>query len=1212
MTQPAHILIADDAPDQRIVLRAALERAGYSVDIASNGVEALEKARKTVPDLVIADVLMPEMDGFALCRELKDDPSLAGIPVVFHTASYLDERDLDLGRSLGAAHYLLKPVDFKKMLGVVAEVLAREPVAHEERSASDDDFERLHAQTLARQLDRKVRELEEERKALRASEHLLRDVTEAASDWIWETDEQHRFTNLSDRFYELTGVDPARVLGRTRWGMGGPATDPEALLTNRNQMEQHEPFRDFVYQTGLDTSGGRLRHFKVSGKPIFDEFDAFLGYRGIGADITQQVEAEQELEESRRTLHNLMENLPGMAFRSRNDRKWTMEFVSSGVIGLTGHRPEDLIGNNKVCFADLIHPDDRDEVWHEVQSSAWSGRSFQLTYRLLTAPGEERWVLMQGSGVMAADGTVAAVEGVMLDVTERKQTEQALSALAESTSEPGDEDFIRHCLQALAETYRARYAFIGVFYGKDRTRLHTAAFWSDGQFLGDRIYTLAGTPGEEILARRTQLVSRNARRRFSQDALLQEFEVESVFGMPLTASDGKDLGLVAVMDTRPMRPSVWARPALGIFANRLSLELERQRADEQIRRSRELLRLTLENAPIGIGAADVRGRVVSVNPEFCSIIGYGAEELLRMSVQDLVHPDDLAATVASNRALITGKVPSYEREVRFQRKGGQTIDAYVRVGLVHDAEGEPLMTVGQVEDITERKRTERALRESEERLRAFYDNTPSEIYLKDAEGRYVLVNRHFERTHALSKEQLLGKKPDDIYDEALAKRVMAHDRTVLETGKVMSAEYEVPLVDGIHTLITIKFPIPGASGGVAGIGAISTDITERKEAENEAQRVRQFLKDIIDSMPSVLVGVDQDGAVTRWNLGAAQLTGIESEEAIGRLVVDLLPQLSERWEAVLEAIATKSPFKEERLQWMVDGTSRFAELMVYPLTGAGTAGGVIRLDDVTSRVRMEEMMVQTEKMLSVGGLAAGMAHEINNPLGAILQSCQNVLRRISPELERNRQVADDLGLDLEAMQTYFEQREVLGFLHGIQDAGKRAARIVSDMLTFSRKSEAELVPANLHDLLDTALRLAGSDYDLKKRYDLKQIDIRREYSPEVGEVKCDPTEIEQVILNLVRNAAQAMTESGSGRFITLRTGRDGDHVRIDVIDNGPGMDEKTRKRVFEPFFTTKEVGVGTGLGLAVSYFIVTEQHKGTMSVHSAPGLGTRFTLRLPL
>jgi len=222
------------------------------------------------------------------------------------------------------------------------------------------------------------------------------------------------------------------------------------------------------------------------------------------------------------------------------------------------------------------------------------------------------------------------------------------------------------------------------------------------------------------------------------------------------------------------------------------------------------------------------------------------------------------------------------------------------------------------------------------------------------------------------------------------------------------------------------------------------------------------------------------------------------------------------------------------------------------------------------------------------------------------------LRRISPELEKNRQVADDLGLDLEAMQTYFEQREVLGFLHGIQDAGKRAARIVSDMLTFSRKSEAELVPANLHDLLDTALRLADSDYDLKRRYDLKQIDIRREYSPEVGEVKCDPTEIEQVILNLVRNAAQAMTESGSGRFITLRTGRDGDHVRIDVIDNGPGMDEKTRKRVFEPFFTTKEVGVGTGLGLAVSYFIVTEQHKGTMSVHSAPGLGTRFTLRLPL
>ena len=191
------------------------------------------------------------------------------------------------------------------------------------------------------------------------------------------------------------------------------------------------------------------------------------------------------------------------------------------------------------------------------------------------------------------------------------------------------------------------------------------------------------------------------------------------------------------------------------------------------------------------------------------------------------------------------------------------------------------------------------------------------------------------------------------------------------------------------------------------------------------------------------------------------------------------------------------------------------------------------------------------------------------------------------------------------------EREVARFLNDIQEAGKRASRIVTDMLSFSHKSKTDMSPADLHELLETALRLAASDYDLKKRYDLSEVDIHRDYSSEVGEVVCDPTEIEQVILNLVRNAAQAMSEWTGLRRITLRTAREASHVRIDVMDTGPGMDEATRKRVFEPFFTTKEIGVGTGLGLAVSYFIVTEQHKGTLTVHSSPGDGARFTIRLP-
>jgi signal transduction histidine kinase len=287
--------------------------------------------------------------------------------------------------------------------------------------------------------------------------------------------------------------------------------------------------------------------------------------------------------------------------------------------------------------------------------------------------------------------------------------------------------------------------------------------------------------------------------------------------------------------------------------------------------------------------------------------------------------------------------------------------------------------------------------------------------------------------------------------------------------------------------------------------------------------------------------------------------------------------------------------------------------MVYPLVADGASGAVIRVDDVTARVRIESMMVQTEKMLSVGGLAAGMAHEINNPLGAILQGCQNIRRRIDPGMPQNRAVAAAIGLDLEQLNRYLEQRRILHFLEGVREAGTRAAKIVADMLSFSRRSESHFGPVDLEDMLETVLRLAASDYDLKKKYDFKRIIIERQYDAGLRRVNCDKTEMEQVILNLLKNAAQAMADDGTpSPTITLRTGREPDYALIEVIDNGPGMDEKTIKRIFEPFFTTKDVGIGTGLGLSVSYFIVTEQHNGRLSVQSKPGHGACFSIRLPL
>jgi len=386
-----------------------------------------------------------------------------------------------------------------------------------------------------------------------------------------------------------------------------------------------------------------------------------------------------------------------------------------------------------------------------------------------------------------------------------------------------------------------------------------------------------------------------------------------------------------------------------------------------------------------------------------------------------------------------------------------------------------------------------------------------------------------------------------------------------------------------------------------------------QETAEQLDAIRAYLKNVFDFMPSTLVAVDADGCISMWNKGAEEETGLSEDTVHGKPFSEVLPNFASRMHELEEAIKTGIPARIDRHMTHTEGRPRIFEIVIYPLEADGGRGAVIRVDDITRRVQMDLLMVQTEKMMTVGGLAAGMAHEINNPLSGVLQSSQNILRRLSPDLPANRTTADELGLNIATINEYLDRRGILGFLDGIREAAERASRIVADMLAFSRSSNAEFSPVSINELLDTVVRIADSDYDLKKTYDFKTITIIREYDPDLADVACDRTEIEQVLLNLIKNAAHAMVDAKSptDQRITLRTINDGEWARIEVEDTGPGMDEEIRRRVFEPFFTTKPIGLGTGLGLSVSYYIITEQHNGTISVDSVLGEGSRFIIRLP-
>ncbi|MDZ5605114.1 ATP-binding protein [Pseudomonas sp. RP23018S] len=396
---------------------------------------------------------------------------------------------------------------------------------------------------------------------------------------------------------------------------------------------------------------------------------------------------------------------------------------------------------------------------------------------------------------------------------------------------------------------------------------------------------------------------------------------------------------------------------------------------------------------------------------------------------------------------------------------------------------------------------------------------------------------------------------------------------------------------------------------------LELEVQVRGKIEKKLTGFQNYLNNIIDSMPSALIALDEELYVTQWNQEATMLSGTPLSEALNQPIFLAFEPLKPFLPQLRDSVEKHRVAKIERVTWGRSDTPRHYALTFYPLTGGGGRGVVIRIDDITQRLSLEEMMVQSEKMLSVGGLAAGMAHEINNPLGAILHNVQNIRRRLSAELARNQQTAQALAIDLESVNQYLHEREVPQLLDGIQQAGGRAAKIVTHMLSFSRLSNRQLVPCDLPALIDQAVDIAGNDFDLSVGFDFKGQAIVREFDPQLGLVPCTANELEQVLLNLLKNAAQSIhqreTPQEPGR-ITVRTRLSPPWAEIQLEDNGIGMDEAVRKRIFEPFFTTKDIGQGTGLGLSVSYFIITNNHKGQMEVHSTPGQGTCFTLRLPL
>ncbi|MEW6593924.1 MAG: PAS domain S-box protein [Thermodesulfobacteriota bacterium] len=499
---------------------------------------------------------------------------------------------------------------------------------------------------------------------------------------------------------------------------------------------------------------------------------------------------------------------------------------------------------------------------------------------------------------------------------------------------------------------------------------------------------------------------------------------------------------------------------------------------------------------------------------------------------------------------------------------------------------------------------EKALQESEKKFRHLFERAMEGIFVADAGGALLDVNPAFIAIlGGDSREFLLGR---NLF-AGIFENEEAYGRfrqQILAQGYVKDHELTLIRNDSSPAIASLTcHTVLGAGGEVVKYEGMIRDITAQKQAEQEIARMRNYLNNIIESMPSMLVTLDHEAVVTQWNTAAAGITGIPPQQAIGRKIHEVVPAFGKYLQQVDTSNRTRQPIRLHR-EHLEGNSGHLYNLTIFPLVANGVEGVALRLDDVTELEQKEQQLRQAQKMESIGTLAGGLAHDFNNVLTGILGTLSLLFYKLDQKPE---------GLPVPELRDYLRRME---------GAGQRAADMVRQLLTLSRRQPVDMVPVDLNLSVKHVCKIGENTFD-------KSVRLEVHPAPEPAYVLADPTEMEQVLLNLCINGMHAMTimrqDASWGGTLTVTTEQvradeifrrrhpeaaAGAYWKVSVSDTGVGIDTKTAAKIFDPFFTTKEQGRGSGLGLAMAYNIV-HQHHGFIDLYSEPGAGSTFSVYLP-
>jgi len=629
---------------------------------------------------------------------------------------------------------------------------------------------------------------------------------------------------------------------------------------------------------------------------------------------------------------------------------------------------------------------------------------------------------------------------------------------------------------------------------------------------------------------------------------------------------------------------------------------ERKRTEEKLRRQA----LILEQLYDAVVIADFEDKIVDWNAAAERIFGYSREEILGRPTKILFESPDKAWQYSGVMKERIGRDGRWVGECDNRRADGTLVTTEAVVFPLHDEQGNVVATVAVSRDITARKRAERALKDSERRLTEVVDNMPATVFLRDLEGRYILINRQYAEHCKVDRDEVPGKTVFDILSKNIAEESMDHDQEVIRRGEVVERELIFPLDDGPHTLAAYKFPVLDSDGEVVAIGGIELDITERKhmeEALRQANREKDVvvneLRAVLDAIEYGVLFMDSQLRVRIDNRAYREIWGIPEElvakKPTARDLIDFnrskgiydVPE--ESWEA----------YVDRRIKAIKKGNVPRAEfrradgrVIQYQCIALPDGGRMLTYFDITDIKQAEDRLREAKDQAEVANQAksqflANMSHELRTPLNAILGYAELIVDGIygpAPE----------------------DIRDVIG---RVDHNGRHLLRLINDVLDLS-KIEAGQFSLHLDDYAmgDTVDTVVHSLESLAKEKGLK---LAAEVQPGLPLGRGDEQRITQVLMNLVGNAIK-FTEAGE---VVVKAGATNGMFRISVADTGIGISEAEQQRIFEEFHQADDsdtrIKGGTGLGLAIAKHMV-EMHGGSIAVNSKPGVGSTISFTLPV